>query len=106
MKTPRIKFVFLFLLFAFAFLFITSSLLNQPPEAFLGGASQLGWQYALSTLLAPVKIVLIGPLLPFIEFLHQDPDTPPPFFLVGFACYWTVLALIFHYLLSKINRAR
>jgi hypothetical protein len=45
-------------------------------------------------------------LLPFIEFLHQDPDTPPPFFLVGFACYWTILALILHYLLSKIKPSR
>lgn len=60
MKTPRTKFVFLFLLFAFAFLFGTTSLLNQPPEAFLGSASQVGWQAAVSTMLAPVKIILIG----------------------------------------------
>jgi hypothetical protein len=106
MKTPRIKFIFLFLLFAFAFLFGTTSLLNQPPEAFLGSESQVGWQAAVSTMLAPVKIILIGPLLPFIKFLHQDPDTPPPFFLIGFAFYWTILALIFHYFLSKINHAR
>ena len=106
MKTPRVKFVFLFLIFAFVFLFGTDSLLDQPPGAFFGSASQLGWQAAISTILAPVKIVLIGPLLPFINFLHQDPDTPPPFFLVGFAFYWTILALIFHYFLSKIKSAR
>ena len=106
MKTSRLKFVFLFLLFAFAFLFGTDLLLNQPPEAFLGSDSQAGWQSAVSTILSPVKIILIGPLLPFINFLHQDPDTPPPFFLAGFAIYWTILALILHYLLGKIKYAR
>ncbi|MGV3504728.1 MAG: hypothetical protein ACO1O1_13555 [Adhaeribacter sp.] len=106
MKTSRIKFVSLFLIFAFAFLFGTGSLLDQPPEAFLGSPSQGGWQAALSIMLAPFKMVLIGPLLPFINFLHQDPDTPPPFFLVGFAFYWTILALFFHYFLSKIKYTR
>jgi hypothetical protein len=99
----RIKFVFLFLVFAFAFLFFTTSLLDQPPESMLGSESQVGWKSAISTILSPIKIILIGPLLPFINFLHQDPDTPPPFFLVGFAFYWTILALIIHYLLGKIK---
>jgi len=101
--TSRIKFVFLFLIFAFAFLFITTSLLDQPPEAFLGSESQIGWKSTVSTILSPIKIILIGPLLPFINFLHQDPDTPPPFFLAGFAFYWTILALLLHYLLGKIK---
>jgi len=103
----RIKFVFLFLVFAFAFLFITTALLNQPPESMLGSESQAGWKSTVSTILSPIKIILIGPLLPFIKFLHQDPDTPPPFFLVGFAFYWTILALVIHYLLGKmrINKA-
>ena len=30
-----------------------------------------------------------------------DSCTPPPFFIVMFACYWTVLALILHYFLRK-----
>ena len=106
MNTSRIKFVFLFLVFAFAFLFGTTALLDQPPESFLGSESQLPWKSTVSTILSPIKIILIGPLLPFIKFLHQDPDTPPPFFLVGFAFYWTILALIIYYLLSKIKRAR
>ncbi|WP_146902343.1 hypothetical protein [Adhaeribacter aerolatus] len=105
MNNSRIKFVFLFLLFASAFLFGTTSLLEQPPESFLGTESQVGWKAAVSTILSPIKIILIGPLLPFINFLHQDPDTPPPFFLVGFAFYWTILALILHYFLSKVKHA-
>lgn len=105
MNNSRIKFVFLFLLLAFAFLFGTTSLLNLPPESFLGTESQVGWQSIISTILSPIKIILIGPLLPFIKFLHQDPDTPPPFFLIGFAFYWTILALILHYLLGKIKHA-
>jgi len=103
---PRIKFVFFFLVFAFAFLFGTDLLLDQPPESLLGSESQVGWKSAVSTILSPVKIILIGPLLPFINFLHKDPDTPPPFFLAGFSFYWTILALILHYFLSKRKYAR
>jgi hypothetical protein len=106
MNIPRIKFIFFFLLFAFAFLFGTDLLLDQPPESFIGSASQLPWQSTISTILSPIKIILIGPLLPFIKFLHQDPDTPPPFFLIGFAFYWTILALVLHYFISRIKHAR
>ena len=103
---PRIKFVFFFLVFAFAFLFGTDLLLDQPPESLLGSESQVGWKSAISTILSPIKIILIGPLLPFINFLHKDPDTPPPFFLAGFAFYWTILALVIYYFLSKRKYAR
>jgi hypothetical protein len=105
MKTSRIKFVVLFLIFSFAFLFATTLLLDQPPESLLGSESQGAWKSAISTILSPIKVILIGPLLSFINFLHQDPDTPPPFFLAGFAIYWTILSLFIHYLLSKIKRA-
>ncbi len=98
MKTQWIKFVSLFLLFAFAFLLITTLLLDQPPQHFVGSESQVAWKSTVSTILSPVKIILMGPLLPFITFLHQDPDTPPPFFLVGFAFYWIMLALFLYYL--------
>jgi hypothetical protein len=106
MNISRLKFVFFFMVFAFAFLFGTTSLLDQQPESFLGSATQAGWKSVTSTILSPIKIVLIGPLLPFIKFLRQDPDTPPPFFLIGFAVYWTMLALILHYFLGKIKHAR
>lgn len=101
MKSSLIKFVSLFLLCAFAFLFVSTGVLDSPPESFFGSESQAAWQSVVSNILSPIKIILMGPLLPFINFLHQDPDTPPPFFLIGFAFYWTILALLIHYLLSK-----
>jgi hypothetical protein len=105
MNTSRVKFVLLFLVFAFAFLFGTTQLLDQAPESFLGSESQAAWKSVISTVLSPIKIVLIGPLLPYINFLHQDPDTPPPFFLAGFAVYWIILAFGIHFLLGKMKRA-
>jgi len=104
MKTSRTTFVILFLIFGFAFIFGTTSILNQPPESFLGSETQAAWKSAVSTILSPIKIVLLGPLLPFINFLHKDPDTPPPFFIAMFAFYWSILALILHYFLRKIRR--
>lgn len=103
MRLSRVMFVVCFLAFGFAFVFGTIGILDQPPEAFFGSESQGAWKSALSTLLSPIKIVLLGPLLPGIRFLHQDPDTPPPFFIVMFACYWTALALTLHYFLRKIR---
>lgn len=113
MKVSRTKFVILFLVSAFAFQFLSNSLLAPEVrlfpvngEWFPGTGSPIAWKSAAATILYPVKIVLIGPLLPFIKFLRQDPDTPPPFFLAGFAFYWIILALILHYLLNKISTQR
>jgi hypothetical protein len=44
---------------------------------------------------------LIGPLLP----LTRWPDLPPPFLVVGFAIYWTILALLIHSLIGKMSRS-
>lgn len=107
MSISRTQFVLLFVLFAFFFIFATGSLLDQQPELFLGSDTQAPWQSVISTILSPIKIVLIGPLLPFINFLNQDPDAPPPFYLIGFAIYWTVFALGLHFAIGKIkNRLR
>lgn len=103
MKISRINFTFLFLILAFAYLFSTNWILDLPPDSLVGSQSQGIWKATISTILSPVKIILIGPLLPFISFLKQDPDTPPPFFLVGFAIYWTLLALFLHSLFSKFR---
>src|SRR6185295_3187062 len=105
MKISRTTFVILFLVFGFAFLFVSIAILNLPPESFFGSETQVAWKSAVSTVLSPIKIVLIGPLLPFINFLHKDPDTPPPFFIVMFVFYWCLLALILHYFISKIKRS-
>lgn len=111
MKTSRIKFVMLFLVSAFAFQFITTSILGLETRlfpagnstSFLGMGSATGWKSIVSMILLPVKLILIGPLIPFIDFLRQESDTPPPFFLIGFAVYWTILALIIYYLAGKFK---
>jgi hypothetical protein len=103
MHTSSIKFVFCFLAFAFAFLFISTAVLDMPPDSFLGSESQGPWKSVVATILSPIKVVIIGPLLPFIKFMHQDPDTPPPFFLIGFAAHWIIIALFLHYLFGKMK---
>lgn len=105
MKTSKTKFVFLFLLFAFAFIFISNGVLDQQHQDFIGNASQAPWQSAISTVLSPIRVILLGPLLPFINFLNQDPDVPPPFFLIGFAIYWTILAFAIYYLAGRFKKA-
>jgi hypothetical protein len=112
MNISKTKFVILFLISAFAFQFISNSILGSevrlfPPhdESFLGTGSQIAWKSTVSTIILPIKIVLIGPLLPYINFLRQEPDTPPPFFVIGFIFYWSILALIIRYLLGKLKRS-
>ena len=102
----RIKFACIFVMGAFTFLFITTTILDQPPGSFFATDSPVAWKAVVSTILSPIKLVLIGPLLPFIDFLHQDPDTPPPFFLAGFVFYWTILALVLHFIAGKLKHGR
>lgn len=113
MNISRKKFVILFLIAGFAFLFITTSLLGttgprgfpQPPEAALrtGSESPIVWKKAVSAVILPTKIVLVGPLaLPQVNFLKEDP--PPPFIGIYFIFYWTLLACIIYYLLGKLKR--
>jgi hypothetical protein len=105
MKISRTKFVMLFLVSAFAFQFISNSLLGPEVGLFPGNGgsfpetgSPVGWRGALSAILYPVKIVLIGPL----SSLFKLPDPPPPFLVLAFALYWTVIALVLYYILGKI----
>jgi hypothetical protein len=112
MNISRTKFVILFLIAGFAFLFISTSLLgstgprgfSQSPDSVLrtGSDSPIAWKSVVSTIILPIKIVLIGPLaLPQINFLKEDP--PPPFIGIYFIFYWTILASIIHYLLGKLK---
>lgn len=96
----------LFLIFGFAYLLGSILLLDQLPEALFGDDYQEGWQATISTILSPLKIILIGPLIPVINFLHKDPDTPPLFFIVGFIFYWIILALIIYYFFNKEKRSK
>jgi hypothetical protein len=110
MNISKKKFVIFFLISAFAFMFISNALFGtearvfpQPPESFLGTASSVAWKSAGYKILLPIKIVLIGPMLTTGNFLREDP--PPPFVAAVFAFYWTILALIIHYLLGKIRHS-
>ena len=103
MRLSRTKFIVLFLAFSFAFVFGTVLILNQPPLSFFGTESQGAWRSTVSTLVSPIKIVLLGPLFPVLKFLHRDPDTPPPFFIATFAFYWSILALALHHVYRRIR---
>jgi hypothetical protein len=111
MNISRKKFVIIFLISAFAFLFIITSLLGSTgprgfpkhPDSFLRTASPITWKNSVSTIILPVKIVLIGPLLLSTDFLRDDP--PPPFIGIYLIFYWTILASSIHYLLGKIKRS-
>ncbi|HTN08319.1 hypothetical protein [Agriterribacter sp.] len=105
MQISRIKFVIFFLVSAFAFQFITNSLLGAEVrlfpvngEWFPGAESPIAWKSTVSTILYPIKIVLIGPLPP----LFTDPDPAPPILVFGFALYWAAIALVLYYLLGKL----
>ena len=101
MRSGRKTFVLQFLAFGYAFHFVTKFVLNQAPDALGASPDQQPWQQLASTILSPLKVVLVGP----IDWLQQDPDPPPPFRLILLAAYWSVLALGLHYVLSR-TRAR
>ncbi len=114
MSISKKKFIILFILCGFAFLGITTSLLGstgprgfpQSPDSILmtGANSPVAWKWITSTLIAPIKVVLIGPLLlPSVDFLKDDP--PPPFIGIYLIVYWTLLASLIHYLIGRLNRS-
>ena len=105
MKISATKFVIVFLISAFAFQFITNSILGPEmrlfpanSDWFPGTESPMAWKRTVSTILYPIKMALVGPLSP----LFTDPDPAPPVLVFAFALYWTAIALVLYYLLSKI----
>ncbi|WP_143065350.1 hypothetical protein ACFGVS_23390 [Mucilaginibacter sp. AW1-7] len=105
MKITRTKFVILFLVSAFAFQFMSNSILGSEVrlfpvtgEWFPGTGSSIAWKSTVAAILYPIKMVLIGPLPP----LFKEPDPAPPILVFAFALYWTAMALVLYYLLSKI----
>ena len=105
LKISRTRFVIIFLVSAFAFQLISNSLLGPEVrlfpvngEWFPGTGSPIAWKSTVSTILYPIKFVLIGPL----SFLAKDPDPAPPVLIFAFVFYWTVMALALYYLLGKI----
>ena len=108
MNISKTKFVIFFLICSFAFMFISNALFGtdarvfpQPPESFLGTESAIAWKSVGYKVLLPIKLVLVGPMIFTGNFLREDP--PPPFVAAVFALYWSILALVLHYLLGKIK---
>ena len=107
----RTKFVILFLISGFIFLFMATTFLGSTgprgfpkhPDSFLETASPIAWKNTASTIILPIKIVLIGPLLLSADFLRDDP--PPPFIGIYLLFYWTILASIIHYLIGRTKRS-
>jgi len=99
MKISRTRFVIIFLVSAFAFIIITNLLL-QPVNGdwFPGTGSPIAWKRNLAAIIYPVKVVLVGPLAP----IFNDPDPAPPIRALACALYWTAIALVLHFILSKI----
>ena len=99
MKISRTKFVTIFLVSAFAFIIITNLLL-QPVNGdwFAGTNSPIAWKRTLANIIYPIKIVLVGPLAPILN----DPDPAPPIRIFACALYWTVIALVLHFLLGRM----
>ena len=100
MKISRKKFVIIFLVSAFAFMIITNLLLGPIVNGtwFPGAGSSIAWKRNLAAIIYPVKIVLVGPLAP----IFNDPDPAPPIRMLACAIYWTAIALMLHFILSKI----
>jgi hypothetical protein len=106
MKISRKKFVIIFVLSAFVFQFITNSLLGPKVgglpvngDWFSGTGSPMVWKRTVAAIIHPIRIVLVGPLSP----IFNDPDPVPPLLAFFCALYWTFLALVLHFILSKIN---
>jgi hypothetical protein len=107
----KVKFVTIFIIVGFVFLFISTSLLGSTgvrgfpkhPDSFLGTASPIAWKNGASTIIFPIKIILIGPLLLSTDFLRDDP--PPPFIGIYLIFYWTILASAIHSLLGKVKHS-
>ena len=99
MKISRKKFVILFLVSAFAFIIITNLLLVPVNgDWFAGTDSPIAWKRTVAAIIYPVKIILVGPLAP----IFNDPDPAPPVRALACALYWTIIALVLHFLLTKM----
>lgn len=114
MNISRKKFILLFIIFGFVFLFVTTTFLGttgprgfpQNPDPLLrtGSGSPVIWKRAVSTIILPIKMVLIGPLaLPQVNVLKEDP--PPPFIGIYLVFYWTFLASAIHFLIGRLKHS-
>jgi biotin transporter BioY len=65
-------------------------------KTFWGTDSPIAWKSAGYKICYPIKVVLIGP---FNDAFHDDP--PPPLVALVFALYWSVLAVVLHFFITK-----
>lgn len=100
MKVSKKRFVIIFLVSGFAFQVIFNLLLGPIINGtwYPGTDSPIAWKRTVASIIYPVKIILVGPLAP----IFNDPDPAPPIRMLACVVYWTVLALVIYYLLSKI----
>jgi hypothetical protein len=100
MKISKTRFVIIFIASAFAFIIITNLLLGPPINGdwYPGTGSPIAWKRTVAAVIYPVKIILVGPLAP----IFNDPDPAPPIRALACAVYWTLMALVLHFILSKI----
>ncbi len=98
-KISRKKFVIIFLVSAFIFIGITNLILVPVNgDWFAGMDSPIAWKRSLANIIYPVKLVLVGPLATVLN----DPDPAPPIRILACAVYWTVIALVLHFIFHKI----
>ncbi len=105
MNISRTRFVIIFLVSAFVFQFASNSLLGSEVRLFPGNGdwfpgteSTIVWKRNMAYIIYPVRVVLVGPLVPVLD----DPDPVPPILVFAFAFYWFVIAVLLHFLLTKI----
>jgi hypothetical protein len=112
MNISRKRFVIYFILFGFVFLFITTSLLGttgprgfpKQPDSLLLMDTPVAWKNSVSMAIAPIKVILLGPIvLPSVNFLKEDP--PPPFVGIYLVLYWSILASCAHYLIGRLKHS-
>lgn len=79
---------------------MVTNLLLQPVggDWYPGTGSSIAWKRNLANIIYPVKIILVGPLAP----IFNDPDPAPPIRALACAVYWTVIAVVLHFILSKL----
>jgi len=100
MKLSRKKFVIIFLVSGFVFMVITNLLLGPIVNGtwFPGTDSPIAWKRNLAAIIYPVKLVLVGPL----STTFNDPDPAPPIRVLACAVYWTAIALVLYFIISRI----
>lgn len=101
------RFILVFLVCCFLFQFASNSLLGKEIRLFPhngdlypGMDSPNTWKKVTATIIYPLKFILIAP----VSGLTKLPDPPPPLILLGFAVYWTVIAVVIYYLFTKLIR--